>query len=90
VQIYLRHSVYLLHAQSISDPQSQRMENKFMNPLPPSARLQEEVCDTGLFVFYFIILACIFCAPFVFAHSAWWDLSNFSEMAHCKVTVHMS
>jgi hypothetical protein len=62
-----------------------------MNPHPPSAaRLQEEVCDTGLFVFYFIILVSIFCAPFVFSHSTWWDLSNFSKMAHCKITVHMS
>jgi hypothetical protein len=90
VQTFLRHSVYLLHAQSISDPQSQGMESKFMNPHPPSARLQEEECDTGLFVYYFIILACIFCAPFVFSHSTWWDLSNFSKMALCKITVHTS
>lgn len=63
MQTYLRHGVYLLHAQSISDPQSQRMEQKLMNPHPPSARPQEEVCDAGLFVSYLIILVCIFCAP---------------------------
>ena len=33
-----------------------------MNALPPSARLQDEVFDTGVFVFYIIILVCIFCA----------------------------
>jgi len=61
-----------------------------MNPHPISARLQEEVCDTGLFVFYFIIFVCILCAPFVFSHSTGWDLSNFSKTAHCRITVHMS
>jgi hypothetical protein len=66
------------------------MEQKFMNPHSPSARLQEEVCDTGLFVFYFIVLVCIFCASIVFPHSTCWDLSNFSKMAHCKIIVHMS
>ena len=74
VQTNLRHSVHLLHVQSISDPQPERMESKFMNPLRPSTRLQEEVCDTGLFVCYLIILICIFCAAFVFSHSTKWDL----------------
>lgn len=51
VQTHLRYSVYLLLAESISDPQSQRMESKTLNPHLPSVRLQDEVIDTGMFIF---------------------------------------
>jgi hypothetical protein len=33
-----------------------------MNVHLPSAKLQDKVCDTGVFVFCIIILVCIFCA----------------------------